>query len=210
MTEENTTPDVDLIRDSLEYYDKNLEKYKNVLDKITYVKFKESINDYEHNYIYLYDEDKKEMFNSKYEFIGLYEPNKETDINIWTWGWAVSSFSKKNTNIIRKLLMYGTELDPLQQFLKAELITSRFKINHKIQLDIHTSIASYLSKKPVVFKMKNFKNVNIVNNLTNIIYPKYFTRATTLSELSNDNNNLEKEYIEYYLFLLDTDNIKYK
>ena len=55
MAEENVTPDIDLVRDSLEFYDKNTEKYKKLIDKITYVKFEESINDHEHNYIYLGD-----------------------------------------------------------------------------------------------------------------------------------------------------------
>ena len=148
MAEENTTPDIDLVRDSLEFYDKNTEKYKKIIDNVTFVKFEESINDHEHNYIYLYDEDKNELFNSRYEYIGLFEPK----INIWTWAWAIPAINKKNTSIVRKLLMYGTELDPQQNFLKSELITSRFKINNNIQLDIHASIASYLSKKQVVFK----------------------------------------------------------
>jgi hypothetical protein len=233
MAEENTTPDVDLVRDSLEYYDKNTEKYKNILNKITYVKFKESINDHEHNYIYLYDEDKKELFNSRYEYIGLYEPsprgfgqtsepsprgfgqtsepsNTQHYLSIWTWGWAVPNFNKKNTTIIRKLLMYGTELDPLQNFLKSELITSRFKINNLIQLDIHAAIASYLSKKPIIFKMKKFKNIDIQNNLTNIKYPKYFSRITpeTTTNISEISDNPEEQYVEYFLFLLDSDNIK--
>lgn len=193
MTEENTNPDIDLIKDSLEYYDKNTEKYKNILDKVYYVKFKESINDHEHNYIYLYDEDKKELFSSRYEYIGLYEPKN----NIWTWGWAIPTFVKKNTNIIRKILMYGTELEPHQHFLKSELITSRFRINNNIQLDIHASIASYLSKKSVIFRMKQFKNVIIDNNLINIKNPNYFSE-----------DNPSSDYTEYFLFLLDNDNIK--
>ena len=200
MAEENTTPDIDLVCDSLEFYDKNTEKYKKIIDKITFVKFEESINDHEHNYIYLYDEDKNELFNSRYEYIGLFEPK----INIWTWAWAIPAINKKNTNIVRKLLMYGTELDPQQNFLKSELITSRFKINNNIQLDIHASIASYLSKKQVVFKMKQFKNKQVKNNLINIKYPEYFTK-TSLSSSDEENNDDEENnnYVEYYLFLLD-------
>ena len=197
MAEENVTPDIDLVRDSLEFYDKNTEKYKKLIDKITYVKFEESINDHEHNYIYLYDEDKKELLNSRYEHIGLYEPK----INIWTWAWAIPAINKKNTNIVRKLLMYGTELDSQQNFLKSELITSRFKINNSIQLDIHASIASYLSKKPMIFKMKQFKNKEIKNNLINIKYPDYSKKILT-SDIDVNEQSTE-DYIEYYLFLLD-------
>jgi len=173
---------------------KNIKK---LIDKITYVKFEESINDHEHNYIYLYDEDKKELLNSRYEHIGLYEPK----INIWTWAWAIPAINKKNTNIVRKLLMYGTELDSQQNFLKSELITSRFKINNSIQLDIHASIASYLSKKPMIFKMKQFKNKEIKNNLINIKYPDYSKKILT-SDIDVNEQSTE-DYIEYYLFLLD-------
>ena len=197
MAEENTTPDIDLVRDSLEFYDKNTEKYKKIIDNVTFVKFEESINDHEHNYIYLYDEDKNELFNSRYEYIGLFEPK----INIWTWAWAIPAINKKNTNIVRKLLMYGTELDSQQNFLKSELITSRFKINNSIQLDIHASIASYLSKKPMIFKMKQFKNKEIKNNLINIKYPDYSKKILT-SDIDVNEQSTE-DYIEYYLFLLD-------
>jgi len=191
MSQENSTPDIELVKDSLEYYDKNTEKYKKKLDEITYVKFKQTNNDHEHNYIYLYNEDKKELYKSKYEYIGLYEPQ----INIWTWAWAVPTFSKKNTVIIRKLLMYGTELDPSSHFLKSELITSRFRINNQVQLDIHASIASYIAKKPYVLRMKQYKNPLIEDDLINIKIPQYFRE-------NSEENNVE-EYTEYYIFLLD-------
>jgi len=97
--------------------------------------------------------------------------------------------------------MYGTELDSQQNFLKSELITSRFKINNSIQLDIHASIASYLSKKPMIFKMKQFKNKEIKNNLINIKYPDYSKKILT-SDIDVNEQSTE-DYIEYYLFLLD-------
>jgi len=189
MTEESVSPDIELVRDSLEYYDANQEIYKRKLDNITYVRFKEASTESEHNMLYLYNDNKEEIYKSKYEYIGIYEPT----LNIWTWAWAIPTLSKKNTNIIRKLLMYGTELDPTSYFLKSELITSRFRINNEIQLDIHCSIASYLSKRPVIFKLKQYKNINIEDNLINIKSPEYATGDKELNE-----------YSELYLFLLDS------
>lgn len=202
MSEENISSDVELVRNSLEYYDKNTELYKKYIDKINYVKFKQSNNDYEHNYIHMYDVDKKELFSSRFEYIGMYEPQ----VSIWTWAWAIPSFVKKNTNIIRKILMYGTELEPEQYFLKSELITSRFRINNNIQLDMHASIASYLSKKPIIFRMKQYKNISVDNNLIDIQNPVYFKSNESTNNDSNDFSN--NEYIEYFIFLLDIDNIK--
>ena len=85
---------------------------------------------------------------------------------------------------------YGAELDPELSFLKTELVTSRFRISDPIQLEIHTAIASYLSKKPVIFKLKSFIDLNIVeNNLLDVI---------------NSKNPLEQNNFSiYYLFILD-------
>ena len=85
---------------------------------------------------------KKKFYRSRYEIIGLYT----SENNIWAWSWAIQCF-KNNTNIARKIWNYGAVLDPNVGFLKTELITSRFKISNKIQLDIHVAIASYISKK---------------------------------------------------------------
>ena len=57
--------------------------------------------------------------------------------------------------------------------------------------------------------MKKFKNTDIQNNLTNIKYPKYFSKISsdTTAQTSENSVNPEEQYIEYFLFLLDTDNI---
>ena len=71
--------------------------------------------------------------------------------------------------------------------LKNELITSRFRIADKVQLDIHCSVASYLSKCPFVIAMKNI-HTGVENN-ENII------------EFNNpkDNNNINTTY---YIFIV--------
>ena len=57
-----------------------------------------------------------------------------------------------NTNYIsRKILNYGLDLDTNQNFLKTELVTSRFTVSNLLQLDIHVAIASYLTKIPNIY-----------------------------------------------------------
>jgi hypothetical protein len=190
--EYNSTPDITLVRDSLEYYDKNLQIYKTKLEQVSYVKIEQSKTDHEHNIIHCYDSDKKLLFKSRYEYIGMHEP----EMRLWSWAWSLPFLKKKHTNIIRKILNYGTELEPVAHFLKSELITSRFRINHEIQLDIHAALASYLSKKPVIFKYKIFNYINIVDDdLTDVIHPDY------------SKNGTEKEYVSHFLFLLDYENL---
>ena len=58
MTEDSVSPDIELVRDSLEFYDGNQEKYKKKLDDITYIRFKETSMESEHNVLYLYNNNK--------------------------------------------------------------------------------------------------------------------------------------------------------
>ena len=53
MAEETVSPDIELVKDSLEFYDKNQEIYKKKLDNITYIRFKEASTEIEHNMLYL-------------------------------------------------------------------------------------------------------------------------------------------------------------
>jgi hypothetical protein len=116
---------ISLVTNALEYYDKNIEIYNNLFKDVVYTKNipPESING--HDIIMFYDKNKKEIFRSRYEILGLHTITS----NIWTWGWAVPNLKKNQTNISRKIWMYGSVLDPEISFLKSELITSRFQIN---------------------------------------------------------------------------------
>lgn len=151
-----------IITDALRYYDNNIEKYNDFYNKIDNVDFKESTNDLEHNIIIFYDKNKKKIFESKYEIIGLYNDFA----NVWTWAWSIPSNTRNKIQIIKNVLNYGIDLNPDQVFLKTELITSRFKISNNIQLDIHSAIASYLAKQPLIYKyIYDDKNLNIVKTI---------------------------------------------
>ena len=92
--------------------------------------------------------------------------------------------------ISRKILNYGLDLTPDEQFLKSELITSRFRISSKIQLDIHVALASYLTKMPLIYK-----HITIPNTKTS-------TEDDNIIEIVTDVND-ETFHTQYYLFLLD-------
>lgn len=180
----------DIIERALEYYDTNYEKYNKKLREIKYIKFVDSPNDMSHNSIYLYDIDKKQIHKSRYEIIGLHNSATRS----WTWSWSIAAFNKNSTYIARKILIYGTELDPSNRFLKTELITSRFQIADNIQLDIHAGIASYLSKQPVVYKYKTY------------MADTFKMTAEGLVDMTPPDENTES-YTTYYLFLLDTEGL---
>lgn len=177
-----------LVSTALEYYDNNYEKYSDKFSKIHYVTFDKNDNENEHDIINFYDENKKIIYKSRYEILGLYV----TKGNIWTWAWSVPTYKKNKTYISRKLLNYGTELEHNSNlFLKSELITSRYKITNPIQLDIHAGISSYLSKQPVIYKFYDpvkGENENIIE-MGNMINIKENIKSTS--------------YTQYFLFLLD-------
>jgi len=171
--------DIELIKNALEYYDKNKDKYYNKFTNVKYISTEVSEKDTEQTVKYFYDDSFKLLFKSRCEYIGIYDEK----YNIWSWAWSISFFKKNETNIIRKVLTYGTELDPRSSFLKSELILSRFKISNKIQLDIHLAIVSYLAKKAIIFPQ---------NYSTKIIDNKYI-----------DITDKESSISKLYLFLLD-------
>jgi hypothetical protein len=178
----------DLILTALEYYDKNKEKYGKYISKIKYYDTIINENDMEHSVIIFYDKNKKELFRSRYEIIGIYYNYSST----WVWSWTIPDYPKNATFITKKILNYGLDIDNKQDpLLKIELITSRFTIFNKIQLDIHIAISSYIAKVPFI--------INIYFN------PKLQTDGTyknfnSIDELYGDENDF---HIMSSLFILD-------
>lgn len=175
----------ELVVNALRYYDKNNELYAETFAKIKYFSIKLSEHDLEHSIIIFYDNNKKKLFESRYEVIGMYNPS----INIWIWGWAIPSLRKNQTGLIKKVLNYGMDLDADSIFLKSELITSRFTITNETQLDIHIAIASYISKNKSIINMID-DNVEQIKHGDIFLTPS----ATNISE-----NTISVTYI----YLLD-------
>ena len=170
-----------LVSDALEYYDSNSEKYEPFFKNVKSVKFEEAKSDLDYYEIIFYDSNGSVTGKSRYENIGVYSQKGK----VWTWAWSISSFSKRTTTIIRKVLNYGFDIDSSKIFLKNELITSRFRISDKTQLDIHIAIASYLSKQPSIFIIKKPPNTPQNEIVTDIDFDK------------NDDN------VYYFLYILD-------
>lgn len=171
-----------IISDSLEFYDNNKENNENIFDKIRYLKINKTKSDLEKSTVEFYDKDLKLIKKYAYEILGVFNSTTKA----WAWGWSLNNTKKNEINIIRKLLNYGIDLDLEHKFLKTELVTSRFRITNKIQLDMHAAIASYITKQKIVYSYKVDNNPRLVNEI-------YFDTKIT------DNDN----YTEYYMFLLD-------
>jgi hypothetical protein len=148
----------DLIISSLEYYDLNINKYNDFNKKSVFSK--ESLEDNK-QIISLYDVNENLLHSSEYDIIGSYT----TENNLWTWGWAIPFFSVKQTRIAKRILNYALDIDPrisaINTFIKSQLTTSRFIITNPIQLEMHASLYSYLSKSEYVLKIyQPFENLN--------------------------------------------------
>ena len=160
-----------LVITSLNYYDTNMEKNNKIFNKIDrYVKNIGNKNELERNTIEFYDSDNKVIKKYEYEIIGMY--NVETQL--WSWAWAIADLQKNLSYKSRTLLEYGLNLtyDSIEMtYLKAELITSRFRITTSVQLDIHVSLASYLTKVENIYKItQKISNDDDENNKTVIYY----------------------------------------
>lgn len=192
---------IDIVRNALEYYDMNTEKYIDLFNDIHYISFKnQNVNDPIDPIIIMYDSNKNKIFESKYELIGVLD-NKT---KIWIWGWSIPGIGKKIVNTVRKILNYGLDLDPTDLYLRTQLITSRFRIDSNAQIDSHIAVTSYLAKKNIIFKYTE-SETNFINE--GISVNKEINLLTPLINLNNNyiyiKDKTKNKIITYYLFLLD-------
>jgi hypothetical protein len=173
---------VELVTNSLKYYDTNNDKYNKLYSKFKYYMIIKAESDTEHHTFVFYDENRKEILRTRYEIIGTFQ----TTSNVWVWAWALPSLNKNLTNVSRKILNYGFDILPGENsFLRSELITSRFKIHGKLQLDIHVSIASYISKKNIIYHFSTGDHIG--------------------SDIYSINIHPGENELSYYIYLLDED-----
>jgi hypothetical protein len=142
-----------IIKSALEYYDKNQEQILKLLKDVYFLKFGN------HNdrvkYIIFYDKDKKKIFESSYQFAGIYISKKKT----WKWAWSLAYSNKENTFISRKVLDYAFNLDTVTELeLRSRLLNSNIKIINENQIDINLAIISYISKIPFILKLPYINN----------------------------------------------------
>ena len=213
------------IRDSLEFYDNNREKYHIFFDKVKYVRFVDNNNNTDD--IIFYDEKKKILLESSFEIMGLYLPKN----NMWKWSWSIPSIHKKYTFISRKILEYAFNLHHTKEFpLRSDLINSKIKINNDLQLDIRIALSSYIGKQPLIFKFYNKiydvqskepeNNISQTEIFFNSKLKKYINAGSDNTKINSDdeqvyinvsdnnqNDNNEENYMIMYLFILDYENI---
>jgi hypothetical protein len=207
MVDDNPSLNIDsTIRDSLEYYDKNREKYDVFFNKIKYLKFVDNNNLIDN--IIFYDSNKKVLLESSYEILGIYLPKSK----LWKWSWSIPTIHKKYTYISRKILEYAFNLDYITELpLKSDLINSKIKIMNDLQLDIHIALSSYLGKKPVIFKFYNklddIIDDDVTTTPTDNNEPFYKYAFDDINNKKNHDVNNENYMIIYY-FIIEHDNIK--
>lgn len=176
----------DLILNALKYYDMNTEKYSKLLNKIKYYSLiiMPVDNELDYNTIIFYDKNKKEFYRSRYELLGYYNAK----LKMWAWGWVIND--KKNEIVFgKKLLNYALDLSNEFGFLKSELVTSRSRVSSEIQVDIHVSIASYITKNPMIFIL-----------ILPIVSTEYTDDNTEIYKIQRDFNNTSEMH---YLYLID-------
>ena len=189
----NSSKSKDLIINSLDFFDKNKEKYSKIISKIKYYSMIFNQNDMEHNTIIFYDKNKKELFRSSFEYMGIYYSISNT----WVWSWAIPKATKNTTYLAKKIVNYGMDIDYTDNsLLKTELITSRFKIENLIQLDIHIAIASYITKIPFIL------DIYVLSEYKDTSHSKYY-EYNSLDKIIDEN----RPYERYLLFILDIPNI---
>lgn len=177
----------ELIKTALSYFDINNEKYSSLYDKFKYFTIVKSNNDIDHGVIKFYDKNSDMVFQSKYEILGFYDNQS----HLWIWGWAIPTLYKNEVYLSRKILNYGLDLSLNEDiFLKSELITSRIIISDPIQLNIHASIAAYISKTPMVYQLIREKSEIVLD-------------ANNKNVKSKLLKNMTPESISWYYYLLD-------
>lgn len=137
-----------LIRNSLEYYDKNQQDIQKILDKIEYIKIIDGVN-VNDEYIF-YDSNDKQILRSRIETLSMFIPHSNT----WKWSWSVPFAKYTNTLISRKILEYAFTLNTSTDLiLKTTLINSNIIITNQNQIDIYLALSAMLSKKPFILRL---------------------------------------------------------
>jgi len=135
---------VDFIKKSLNYFDKQNNKYKKYLSKNTKLLVEErKIINIDTNEV---------IANVELQVLGTYHNRT----NVFIWGWVLPYLNINETKISRELLDYGLKLEPSSNninhyYIKSLLINSRININNDIDLELLQAISFYLLKEKIDF-----------------------------------------------------------
>lgn len=187
---------MNLLSTSIEYYDKYREFYQSFFDQIKFCKINRKIKDTEHSIIHFYDKNKNKIVSSRFEIIGVYYPIDKH----WFWAWALPNIAKNRSFISRKVLNYGLDINTQEknnntilQFLKSFIITSRTKLQSKLQLDMCLAINLYISKKKII--------IPYLNDPKN--HHDFIPLSYTFDDIDNDNYDSYPQKQISFIVLLD-------
>jgi hypothetical protein len=129
----------DFIKKSLNYFDKQNNKYKKYSPRYTrFLDIEKQIVDLETDEV---------IADIQYEVLGTFH-NKT---NIFIWGWVLPYLNRNETKLSRELLDYGLKLDPPSNniehyYIKSLLINSRIDIETDTELELLQAMSAYLLK----------------------------------------------------------------
>lgn len=155
------------IRDALAYYDKQNQESIIKQRKFKYYKINFNTSEIQLNT----NKNSTDMAIDTFEVVGMYNNRNKS----WIWGWSLYHLKNEQLFLSRSILNHGLDIDIGDKnnitnvSLKIELTTSRFRIQNRIQLDIHLAIFLYLSKKKIILPIKitenTLKNINEINKI---------------------------------------------
>lgn len=156
---------IDLIKNSLIYFDNQNFKYKKFLKNTKIYIFEKKIIDSKT------DIDIDDNLKFETELLGIFSHTT----NIFIWSWSLPNVNANEIKISRELLNYGLQLEQqsntiIHFFLKSLLVNARNYIENDYDLDLIQAIASYILKDKYNF----IYPVNLYNSDKKTIITSYF------------------------------------
>ena len=150
---------MDVIPNSHNFYDRNNDKYRKLLNKIKYFQKVYDTNTVTNRYkIFFYDENKKEIFSSYVECFGRL-------INNWFfWGWANYKAEPRLITFMKRLINYGVDIELTEgikddfRVIKELLLQSSLYAEDTFMLDTYCALGMYLIKKELLIRTNNWTN----------------------------------------------------
>jgi len=153
------------LKDSLDYYDKNMDLYMKYIDEGFFYKIEIPEDDLSKGHFILKNKDGKIILEKNMECLGIYfYIKKNVEIKYFSWSW-IFTLNKPLIRLMKKMLTYGIDIYSKNLFFKKfHFCTSHFDLKHLIFSDLHVAIASYFTKIPFIFPVITDKSMFFFEN----------------------------------------------
>lgn len=141
-----------IITKSLENYDKQNKKYKDIINAYNNKEYHIDEDDTLDIITFTNTKNSKIVYKFKWEYLGLFD----NQTKMWFWGWSIVQAAQKHKQFSRDLLNYGLDitLDNLDSnkyntdnlFIRTLLINTKIKFTYEYQLNIFLAICCFISK----------------------------------------------------------------